>query len=146
MSVSCDSLIKTLRDYKNTRPRGALAAIARKSGVSHQVLGRLISGNQKTINYENWKKLHDAEPLVFPAPFDEKLDTQQQLLPTAVLSKYPFVEEIIEDINNAVSQNWSEAGLIQVLIKKLEAYLIICKEELRNANIKKESFNSIRGR
>ena len=143
MSIPCDFLIKALQEYKNKRPRGVMAALARNSGVSHQVLGRLISGNQKTINYENWKKLHDAEPLVLPAPLDEKLDTKHQLLPTAVLSKYPFLQEIIEDINNAASQNWSEAGLIQVLIKKLEAYLIICKEKLRNANIKKGSSKSM---
>lgn len=143
MSVSCDSLIKALRKYNKTRPRGVMAAIARKSGVSHQVLGRLISGSQKTINYENWKKLHDAEPLVFPDPLDAKLDTKQQLLPADVLSKYPFLKEIIQDINNAVSKEWSEVGLIQVLIKKLEVYLIISKDELRNANIKKGSSSSM---
>lgn len=128
MSLPCDKLIKPLEQFKKSE-RGGLAELARRSGVPASTFSKILGGHQSTLNYETWKRLHEAEPEYFPPPFDVEKEPEPgpQILKEAY-EAYPSLEKLIHEINEAIANQYDEKTYLEIVINVLQAELIKRKQ------------------
>ncbi|MCP4746225.1 MAG: helix-turn-helix transcriptional regulator [Desulfobacteraceae bacterium] len=65
MGISAKYLTNALIEFDKSYGRGAKAYLAKLSGVSETVIGKLVKG-QKSVAPETWEKLHQALPDAIP--------------------------------------------------------------------------------
>lgn len=128
MSLPCKILIKPLEHFKN-HVRGGLAELSRRSGVPASTFSKIIGGHQHTMNYETWKRLHEAEPDFFPPPFDaEKEPEAGPQISKEAYEAYPSLEKLIHEINEAANNQFDEKTYLEIVINVLQAELIKRKQ------------------
>lgn len=131
MAIPCKELKKALVNYKDLNERGAISELSRQTGVSQSVLSRLSTGSQDTIELTSWEKLHNYDPTKFPPPnLPDQAKTTKGQFSKKALSKYPFVNIIIEHANESAEENFSKETVIQLFINSLNNELIKEKKEV----------------
>ncbi len=127
MGIPCDGLINALIEYKKEYQRGAMAELSRASGVPENVLSRLSTGRQKTVEFATWEKLNQYDSKRFPPPaIPQQAGTRQQFSPKA-LEKYPVLEIITDQANEAADEDFEQDVFLELCINSLKNELLKIK-------------------
>ena len=125
MSLKCKSLVGPLTRYRRDNERGGLAELSRRSEIPASIFSKILNGHQDKINYETWKRLHEAEPAYFPPPFTvEKGIKPGPEFSITAYEAYPSLAVIIQQANEASEQGITEDVFLKIVMNLLHNEII----------------------
>lgn len=115
--IPCASLKESLLKIKSEREKGAWAEIARNAGISAPVISRIASGQQQTVTYEAWDRLHRADSDI-PPPSVDAMPSDLELFRVC-----PELKTIIDEAEKEAKAGYGRRYLLKMLRNHMDTLI-----------------------